>query len=125
MVRIWIVLALLAGGCATRYVEPRLPLDHPANPGADPGPAVVRSATLGLDNEPSAARRAAPPASPPAGHEGHGRESGVSGGSEGRAPASPAGVVYTCPMHPEVVSSEPGRCPKCGMKLVAQGGGRP
>ena len=29
-------------------------------------------------------------------------------------------VVYTCPMHPEVVSDEPGRCPKCGMKLIAE-----
>jgi FtsP/CotA-like multicopper oxidase with cupredoxin domain len=28
-------------------------------------------------------------------------------------------AVYTCPMHPEVVSEEPGRCPSCGMKLMA------
>jgi FtsP/CotA-like multicopper oxidase with cupredoxin domain len=27
-------------------------------------------------------------------------------------------VVYTCPMHPEVVSEEQGRCPECGMKLM-------
>jgi hypothetical protein len=25
---------------------------------------------------------------------------------------------WTCTMHPEVVQSEPGKCPKCGMKLV-------
>ncbi|TCK18017.1 Ni,Fe-hydrogenase III large subunit [Thiogranum longum] len=28
-----------------------------------------------------------------------------------------AAVEYTCPMHPEVVQSEPGSCPKCGMDL--------
>ena len=28
-------------------------------------------------------------------------------------------VLYACPMHPEVTSDEPGRCPKCGMKLLA------
>jgi FtsP/CotA-like multicopper oxidase with cupredoxin domain len=35
-------------------------------------------------------------------------------------------VVYACPMHPEVTSDQPGRCPKCGMKLLAsQPGGQP
>jgi hypothetical protein len=34
-------------------------------------------------------------------------------------PASaPAAVTYVCPMHPEVTSDQPGRCPKCEMKLV-------
>jgi len=28
-------------------------------------------------------------------------------------------VVYSCPMHPEVTSAEAGRCPECGMKLMA------
>ncbi|MFL5759733.1 MAG: multicopper oxidase domain-containing protein [Thermomicrobiales bacterium] len=27
-------------------------------------------------------------------------------------------VVYSCPMHPDVGSNEPGSCPKCGMKLM-------
>ncbi|MBC7508671.1 MAG: hypothetical protein H7320_07985, partial [Ferruginibacter sp.] len=26
---------------------------------------------------------------------------------------------YTCTMHPEVMMDKPGKCPKCGMKLVA------
>jgi FtsP/CotA-like multicopper oxidase with cupredoxin domain len=32
------------------------------------------------------------------------------------APEGP--VVFTCPMHAEVISEEPGRCPECGMKLM-------
>ena len=34
-------------------------------------------------------------------------------------PAGAGPVTYACPMHPEVTSEEPGRCPKCGMKLLA------
>lgn len=32
--------------------------------------------------------------------------------------AAEAADVYTCPMHPEVTDTKPGRCPKCKMKLV-------
>jgi len=30
-----------------------------------------------------------------------------------------ATLAYACPMHAEVISAEPGRCPKCGMTLLA------
>jgi Cu(I)/Ag(I) efflux system membrane fusion protein len=31
-----------------------------------------------------------------------------------------AGEGWTCPMHPEVTSAAPGKCPKCGMDLVKE-----
>jgi FtsP/CotA-like multicopper oxidase with cupredoxin domain len=41
-------------------------------------------------------------------------------------PAGAGPVTYLCPMHPEVTSDQPGRCPKCGMKLlVGQPGSEP
>ncbi len=34
------------------------------------------------------------------------------------APAPPHKQLYTCGMHPEIISDEPGYCPICGMKLT-------
>ncbi len=33
----------------------------------------------------------------------------------------PAGTLYTCPMHPEIVQEGPGDCPLCGMALEPMG----
>lgn len=32
-----------------------------------------------------------------------------------------SGVVYTCPMHPEIKQNTPGQCPICGMNLEPVG----
>jgi len=33
---------------------------------------------------------------------------------------SNTGLVYTCPMHPEVISDKSGTCPDCKMDLVVK-----
>lgn len=44
--------------------------------------------------------------------------SGVSGPEISAKRIEAAGKLYTCSMHPEVISTTPGDCPKCGMKLI-------
>ena len=38
--------------------------------------------------------------------------------AQGHDHGAEAAAAFTCPMHPEIVRSEPGNCPICGMKLV-------
>jgi hypothetical protein len=40
--------------------------------------------------------------------------------SMGTPSTMPAAMTYTCTMHPEVASDKLGKCPKCGMDLVAK-----
>ena len=36
---------------------------------------------------------------------------------QGRTPSAPGEVLWTCPMHLQIVRKEPGNCPICGMAL--------
>jgi hypothetical protein len=93
-------VVMFAGACAT---EP------PPRPVAlDPShPAAAESAPASITSLAQAATPPAEVASPEAGQ-----------------PAKPGPTVYTCPMHPEVTSDKPGRCPKCGMDLVPKEKGK-
>jgi Cu(I)/Ag(I) efflux system membrane fusion protein/cobalt-zinc-cadmium efflux system membrane fusion protein len=44
-----------------------------------------------------------------------------SGRGESTAMSRPE-TLFSCPMHPEVISTEPGRCPECGMDLEERAG---
>jgi len=109
-------------GCSAKYAEPPLPENHPANPAAPSAPIPARSRTLDRVDPvvPEAADTGAhhhhtAPGTPPA--DTHALPPQEPAGPAGQ-PSADASAAYTCPMHPEVVSTEPGRCPKCGMALV-------
>lgn len=94
-----------------------------------PAPMPV-SASASDPSNPAAPEGAPRPATPPSSaptapatvptHE-HGTNTspthGTTAGS-GVGGADAGATLYTCPMHAEVTSPTPGRCPKCGMNLV-------
>ena len=90
-------------------------------------PAEVHDPVCGMTVDPATAKHRAE-------HAGHGyyfcsarcREKFIAepgryivGSPEGRGPAAaaPGEVLWTCPMHPQIVRSAPGSCPICGMAL--------
>ena len=94
--------ALLAGCVETTLVTPT---DHPANPSAHSAHPPSSPASLTPNFDPFVAYAERPAAS-------------TSGQARTAEAPPPAGVLYTCPMHPQIVRDKPGNCPICGMKLV-------
>lgn len=100
--------AAALSGCAK---VPPAGLNHPANPGAAAATLPDLPATLSLE-------AGSPRATTSTGHLHQGHPSGAP------AAATAGETLYSCPMHPEVVSDKPGKCPKCGMELRPKAAGK-
>lgn len=118
---------LLMAGCAAPPLAPALSPDHPASVDAIEAPYSPPQSVLVADRAGLSPGPVSQPASPGAGHEHHGTSappvttSGADTSSMGAPPTTQpqeATAIYVCPMHPDVVSDAPGKCPKCGMNLV-------
>ncbi len=127
-----LLLCLVHCGCTGDVHIAPPGVEHPASIDAPAAPVHAPSPLLS-DADPVVRT---PPATPPGGaahqghaalssHEhgdasmGHGEASMQQNGAEPNdEAAAPLPAAYVCPMHPEVISPQPGRCPKCGMQLV-------
>ena len=107
-------LAALVAACATEPPPRPVQLD-PSNPSAAESPPL----TAGSLAQPPQPTNAVPPAPAPAEKTDTPPDAGGAGDQHP--------TLYTCPMHPEVISDKPGKCPKCGMTLVPKEprGGKP
>jgi hypothetical protein len=124
-------LTVLAG-CAADAASDALPPTHPANPTAAEARAYTPSGTLDVVHAPHS--ETSSPSAPAAtaqshdAHDGHAVHRGaepdrpVPAPTIATAPAPAEAATYSCPHHPEVVSNEPGKCPKCKMTLTKTAG---
>lgn len=111
--------ALVAAACVACN-SPQLEVGpaHPASAEAASPPAAPIGEALEPSFEPQPAAAPSAEAPAPAEHR-HGAAAPATKPAPAAADPKPAQppVRWTCPMHPEIIRSEPGNCPICGMKL--------
>ena len=132
------LLVLALSGCTSGPSAPPITSDHPASPEAAEVPLGLPSQTLATTNASAIpeSNASVPQMQMDSGHDMSGMQhemsnmpmpttepgaaAALSAPREAAAsqPATTQAVVYTCVMHPEIISDKPGKCPKCGMTLV-------
>jgi DNA-directed RNA polymerase subunit RPC12/RpoP len=102
------------GTIYTCPMHPEVKMDKPVN-----------CPKCGMKLQPMKAGRRPSPS--PAGSGGQAMPEMKAPPKSGAVPGTPTGQkgAYYCPMHPEVQSDRPGKCPKCGMDLVLKPGSSP
>jgi hypothetical protein len=98
---------------------------EPSPTGTEPAhsPTATPPGNPPMRGEPGAHTPPTTPAPKPPTHHDHGSTPPAQHEHQGATPPPAPKTIYTCPMHPEVRSAEPGKCPKCGMTLVPVGQG--
>lgn len=88
--------------------------NHPGNPEAPPAKLpVIESLKADLTDATS------PVLGATGGHaHDHAAHDHAAHEQDDAKPSDDKATRYTCSMHPEVVTNEPGKCPKCGMALI-------
>lgn len=124
-------------GCASRPVASTLPANHPANPAAAQAPyapapdVLVRTPSAAPASQPNNGTKGMKMNQPMRMHHGnvHDMDMGKMDMDMDHSQSQPARmkaattqpssqIVYTCVMHPQIATPQPGQCPICGMKLV-------
>lgn len=95
----FLYLTLLTG-CASQTLQLPISTNDPANPNAPESAFSPRTNWLQTEVPVTTEQPPTEPISPT------------------HLPTTAPSTNYACPMHPEVVQSSHGRCPKCGMRFV-------
>ncbi|PWS28481.1 copper oxidase [Pedobacter yonginense] len=103
------------------YTCPMHPEIQQGKPGKCPkcGMALVMKKPVAVKKQPVKKASPAVKQTVPAKKEAEKMEMGTSKTSDSK-PSGEKSASYTCPMHPEIHQDAPGKCPKCGMKLVSE-----
>ncbi len=109
-------------GCVGQVEIATLPYAHPANPDAPPG----RIPGVGTELNPGSSRAVGNDDSTADGMKmQHHMKPGMQMDMGATKETGATDGKFQCPMHPDVRSNAPGKCPRCGMKMKEMQSAKP